>query len=50
MNPRIFPSKSQPTIEVPFMVNSYGIKHVKCVDELVGVVLSGVFDDEVVDH
>ena len=50
MTPRIVPSESQPTIEGPCMVDSDGVKRVKCIYEVVGVVLAGAFDAEVVDH
>ena len=50
MTPRIVPSESQPTIEGPYMVDSYGVKRAECVDEVVGVVLAGAFYAEVVDH
>ena len=48
MIPRIVPSKSQPKIEGTCLVDSDGLKRVKCVDEVVGVVLAGLFDAEVV--
>ena len=50
MTPHMVPSESQPTIEGPYMVDSYGVKRAECVDEVVGVVLAGVFDAKIVNH
>ena len=44
MTPRISPIKSQTTIELPCLVDSDNVNRAKCVDEVVRVVLPGVFD------
>ena len=50
MAPCTVPSESQTTIEGPCMVDSDGVNRAKCVNEVFGVVLAGVFYAEVVNH